>query len=101
MVVGNRVDDTTAEVVSYGRLGRPVNGFMHINGVTYELGPQKDASGVTQLAMRLKASQGTEHQLIILNGQLVELTIELAAVWASAVWIESEPAPVVAGLRRR
>ena len=61
-----------------GVLGRPVNGFMHINGVTYELGPQKDANAISQLAMRLKAPQGTQHQIVILNGQRVELTIDLA-----------------------
>jgi hypothetical protein len=77
-----------------------MNGFMHINGVTYELGPQKDASAISQLAMRLKAPQGTQHQIVILKGQRVELTIDLAAVWASATWIEAEEAPV-AGLRRR
>jgi len=77
-----------------------VNGFMHINGVTYELGPQKDANAISQLAMRLKAPQGTQHQLVVLNGQRVELTIDLASVWASATWIEAEPAPVP-GVRRR
>jgi hypothetical protein len=83
-----------------GLLGRPVNGFMHINGVTYDLGPQKDANAINQLAMRLKAPQGTQHQIVILKGQRVQLTIDLAAVWASATWIESEPEPV-GGMRRR
>ena len=77
------------------RSGRPMNGFMHINGVTYELGPQKDASAISQLAMRLKAPQGTQHQIVILKGQRVELTIDLASVWASATWIEPR------GSRRR
>jgi len=79
-----------------------VNGFMHINGVTYELGPQKeDANAISQLAMRLKASQGTEHQIVVMNGQRVELTIDLASVWASATWVGDAPTAPVAGLRRR
>ena len=88
-------------MVTHGlRLGRPVNGFMHINGVTYKLGPQKDATAVTQLAMRLRAAQGTQHQLVILNGQSVELTIDLAEVWASATWIESDEPPASGPYRR-
>jgi hypothetical protein len=74
---------------------------MHINGVTYPLGPQKDTSAITQLAMRLRAPQGTQHQLVLLNGQRVELTIDLAEVWASATWVEDDEPPAPAGLRRR
>ena len=73
---------------------------MHINGVTYDLGPQQDASGLTQLAMRLRAPQGTHHQLVVMDGQTVELTIDLAAVWASATWVGQDAGPV-SPLRRR
>jgi hypothetical protein len=63
-----------------------VNGFMHINGVTYDLGRQKDDSAIIQLATRLRATQGTQHQIVFLEGRPVQLTIELAGVWASATW---------------
>lgn len=78
-----------------------MNGFMHINGVTYDLGPQKDAKALNQLAMRLRAAQGTEHQLVVLNGQRVELTIDLSAVWASATWVESGLSAAPPAIRRR
>jgi hypothetical protein len=77
-----------------------VNGFMHINGVTYDLGPQQEPGGLSQLAMRLRAPQGTHHQLVVMSGQIVELTIDLAAVWASATWVGPEAGPVASGRRR-
>lgn len=70
-------------------------------GVTHELGPQKDNSAISQLSMRLKAQQGAQHQLVVLNDQSAELTISLAAVWASATWVEGDEPPAPVGLRRR
>lgn len=68
-------------------------GFVHVNGVTYELAYPVDDIGrvVSQLQ-----GQGSQRLDVRLGGEQVSLQVDPGQVWASAAWVSSEGAQVFA-----
>lgn len=67
-------------------------GFVHVNGVTYELHGNFPDGGLTNEAEQLRSGAGTvfTRPVIIEGQQAVPLSIRLDQVWASATWTEPE-----------
>ncbi|GAA3814275.1 hypothetical protein [Cellulomonas soli] len=76
-------------------------GFVHLNGVTYELAGAVDESFVGQVARRLNGglrstddavTGGTPYQSydVLLDGRSVAMTIRLDRLWSAAAWLEED-----------
>lgn len=68
-------------------------GFVHVNGVTYELAYPVDDIG--RVASQLQG-QGSHRLDVRLGGEQVSLHLDLGLVWTSAAWVSSEGTQVFA-----
>lgn len=72
-------------------------GFLHINGTTYELAGQPSDGTIASLRERVQAGHsGMQRVDVTIDHQQLSLTIDIAKVWAAAVWAQESPGPFVA-----